>query len=173
MDSLADHQASVQHKHEHDRVEFQNGSLQPQAQGNLCQRPSLVHPECHGLHKNQGHGNRCALKVLRLASCVFGNHGDGDIEARKTSETAENEEGEQEVVDGCAETETECGGCGTYTKGYLRYLLAVELEGPRGYIKTYQVGERVQFLTHKTSLLPPSCDLAIHKVEKQAKRNEA
>jgi hypothetical protein len=48
-------------------------------------------------------------------------------------------------------------------------VLVAELgEGPEGYIEAYQVGERVQFLTHKTGLLPPPSDLAIHEVEKQA-----
>jgi hypothetical protein len=42
------------------------------------------------------------------------------------------------------------------------------LGGPKRHIGAYQVGEGVQFLTHKTGLLPPPSDLTIHKVEKQA-----
>jgi hypothetical protein len=154
-------------------VELQNTSLQPQAQRNLCQRPALVDPECHGLHKDQGHRNRRALKVLRLASRVLGNHGDSNIEARETCETAENEEGEQEVVDGCAEAETECGSCGTYTKRDLRRWLASEKFKGLKHIRTYQIGERVQFLAHETGLLPPPSDLAVHEIEEQAEWNEA
>ena len=36
----------------------------------------------------------------------------------------------------------------------------------------YQIGERVQLLTHQTSLLPPPCDLAVHEVEEESKRNK-
>ena len=97
-------------------MELQGRTLQPQAQRNLCQRPALVHPECHSLHENQGHGNRRALEVLRLARRILGDHGDSNVEARETSKTAENEECEQEVVDRCAETETEGGGGGTNTE---------------------------------------------------------
>jgi hypothetical protein len=119
MNSLADHKTSMEHKHKHDRVELQRSSFQPQAHRNLCQRPALVHPERHSLHEDQRHRNRCAFKVLRLASSVLGNHGDGDVEARETSKTTKNEEAEQKVVDGCAETETEGGSGGAYTEGYL------------------------------------------------------
>lgn len=38
---------------------------------------------------------------------------------------------------------------------------------------TYQVGERVQFLAHKTGLLPPPRDLAVHEVKEQAEWHKA
>jgi hypothetical protein len=40
-------------------------------------------------------------------------------------------------------------------------------------VKTYQISERVQLLTHQTSLLPPPGDLAVHKIEEQAERDKA
>jgi hypothetical protein len=38
--------------------------------------------------------------------------------------------------------------------------------------KTYQISQRVQFLAHQTTLLPPSRNLPIHKVKEQAERHE-
>jgi hypothetical protein len=119
VESLADHETAVQHKHEHNRMELEHRALQPQAHGDLCQRPALVHPESHDLHIDQGHGNRCAFEVLGFAGCVLGDHGDGDVEACETGEAAENEEAEQDVIEGCAKTEGEGGGGRTNAEGDL------------------------------------------------------
>ena len=119
MNSLANHQASMQHKHRDHGMELKRRAFEPQAERHLRERPALVHPVCHNLHHDKRHGDRRALEVLRFAGCVLGHHGDGHVEAREAGEAAEHEEREQDVIDGRAETEAECGGCGGDTKGYL------------------------------------------------------
>jgi hypothetical protein len=100
------------------------------------------------------------------------------------------------VVDGGAEPEGEGGGGGGDAEGDLGGVWLVwfihsinhcitsktsqsrrEWEWERGEegIKkaTYQISQRIQLLTHKTRLLPPARDLAVHEVEEQAQRDEA
>ena len=106
----------MQHKHSDNRMKLRDAALQPQAQWNLFKHPSLVHPVCHYLHEDQGHGDRGSLEVLGFARRVFGQHGDCDVEAREAGEAAEDEEGEEEVVERRAETEAEGGGSGGYAE---------------------------------------------------------
>jgi hypothetical protein len=121
MQRLANHQTPMQHKHKHNGMERKRRAVHPQAKRNLLERPALIHPVRHDLHVDQRHGDGCAFEVLGFAGRVFGNHGDGDVEARETGEAAEDEEGEQDVVDGGAEAEGEgCGG-GADTEGDLGY----------------------------------------------------
>lgn len=53
-----------------------------------------------------------------------------------------------------------CGDC-------VRYKVMYVTRAP------YQICQRIKFLTHHTTLLSPSRDFPIHKVEKQAKRHES
>lgn len=119
MNRLANHQAPMQDKHSNNRMKLQRGALEPQTQRQLLEHPALVHPVCHDLHHEQRHGDRGALEVLGFAGCVLGHHGDGYVEARETGEAAQDEEGEQDVVDGGAEAEAEGCGCGGNAEGYL------------------------------------------------------
>ena len=80
-------------KHSNDWMKLQHGALQPQAQRNLFERPPFVHPVRHDLHNEERHGDGRAFKVARFARRVFGHHGDGYVEARKSGEAAEDEEG--------------------------------------------------------------------------------
>jgi hypothetical protein len=129
MESLADHQASMQHEHGHDRVELEHGAFQPQAHWHLSQRPALGHPESHDRHEDQRHGDRYAFEVLRLPGRILGHHGDGYVEARETGQAAEDEEGKQEVIEGRAQTEAEGGGSGSDAEGDLHGVLAFLMPG--------------------------------------------
>jgi hypothetical protein len=103
----------MQDEHSHNRMELKRGPLEPQAQRDLLERPALVHPVRHDLDYPERHGDRGALEELGFAGCVLGDEGGGDVEAREAREAAEHEEGEEEVVDGGAETEGEgCRGGG-------------------------------------------------------------
>lgn len=82
-------------------------------------QPPLSHPVRHQPDNRQGGRDRRALEVLGLASRVFGDVGDGDVEAREAREAAEHEEGEDEVVEGGAEADCEGGGGGGDAEGYL------------------------------------------------------
>lgn len=119
MNRLANHQTAMQHKHGDNGVKLERGALEPQTEGHLLQRPALVHPIRHDLHHEQRHGNRGALEVLRLAGCVLGDHGDGDVEAGEAGEAAEDEETEENVVEWGAEAEAKGGGGRGDAKGYL------------------------------------------------------
>ena len=154
MDSLADHQAPVQNKHAHNRVKRKRGSLEPHTEGKFLHRPPLVHPVRHDLHHAQTHRNRGALEVLALARLILRHHSNSNVEARQPSQAAEDEEGEEEVVDGGTQTQGEGGGGGAHAEGD-------------------QVGEGVEFLAHEGGLLAPARDLAVHEVEEQAQGDEA
>jgi hypothetical protein len=117
----------MQHEHGHDRVELEHGAFQPQAHWHLSQRPALGHPESHDRHEDQRHGDRYAFEILRLAGRILGHHGDGYVEARETGQAAEDEEGEQEVVERRAQTETEGSGSGSDAEGDLHGVLAIVL----------------------------------------------
>lgn len=117
LDTLANHQTSMKNEHGHHRVEFERRALEPQAHGNLVHSPALVDPVRHDLHYAKTHRNRCALEILALSGCILGHHGDGDIESGEAREAAEDEEGEQEVVDGGAHAEAESGGGWGHAKG--------------------------------------------------------
>ena len=81
--------------------------------------PPLAHPVRHQSRNRQGRRDRRALEILRFASCVLGHVGDGDVEACQAREAAEDEEGEDEVVEGGAEADCEGGGGGGDAEGYL------------------------------------------------------
>lgn len=153
-------------------MKLQHRPLQPKSHRNLRKRPPLIHPVRHNLHIDQAHWDRRALEVRRFAGLVFRHHGDSDVEARETCEAAEDEEGEQEVVHGCAEAKGEGGGCGSDAEGDLWVGGSVVrmLCWRKG---AYQVSERVEFLAHETGLLPPARDLPVHEVEEQAERDKA
>lgn len=102
VNSLADHQTSMQHKQGHNRVKFEHGSLHPKTHRYLSQCPALVYPVSHYLHIDERHGNWGSFEVLGLAGLVLGYHCDGDIEASKTCEAAEHEKREKDVVERCA-----------------------------------------------------------------------
>lgn len=108
-------------------MELKSGALEPQAQGYLFEGPALVDPVCHDLDEQERHGDRGAFKVLALARGVFGQHGDCDVEAGEAGKAAEDEEGEEEVVEWGAKAEGESSGGGRDAKGYLGGRISISL----------------------------------------------
>lgn len=82
-----------------------------------------THAHGHSGHDAQARGDREAFKVFGFARCVFGEGGDGDVEAGEAGEPAEDEEGEEEGVEGGAEAEGEGAGGGGDAKGDLGWGL--------------------------------------------------
>lgn len=119
MYRLARHQAPTNHKQPEHRVKLQRRPRQQRTQRQLPMHPALGYPVGHQPRNRQRSRDRRALKVGRFASRVFGDVGDGDVEAREAGQTAENEECEDEVVGGGAEADCEGGGGGGDAEGYL------------------------------------------------------
>lgn len=153
VDGLARHQAAVEHKQQRNRVQFVGGAGKPGAQRQVVEDPILADPVGHERVEAQARGDGRALKVGRLAGLVLGNDGGRHVEAGETGEAAEDEEGEQNVVDGGADTDREGNGGGGDTKGD-------------------EVGEGIELLAHHAALLAPAGDLAVHGVEEEAERQE-
>lgn len=82
-----------------------------------------THARRHRGHDAQTRRDGQALEVFGFAGCVFGEGGDGDVEAGEACETAEDEEGEEEGVEGGAEAEGEGAGGGGDAEGDLAHLL--------------------------------------------------
>lgn len=153
MYSLTRHQNPTKHKQTRNRVELPHRPLRPGPQWQIIQDPALADPVRHESSDGERGGDRSALEVSALARSVLGDVGYGDVEARETRETAEHEEGEEDVVDGSAEPEGECGGGGGDAEGYLRgeelvsYFLVLSFRGfvsgvryqiyPRGVVNSY------------------------------------
>jgi hypothetical protein len=113
MNGLANHKTAMQQKHGDNRMKLEHGPLEPQAQRDLLERPALVHPVRHDLDYPERHGDRGAFEELGFARRVLGDQGCGDVEAREAGQTAQHEEGEEEVVEGGAQAEREgCRGGG-------------------------------------------------------------
>jgi hypothetical protein len=52
------------------------------------------------------------------------------------------------------------------------YGIAVRQTKTETRVTTYQISQRIQFLSHQTALFPPPRNLPIHEVEEQAKRHK-
>jgi hypothetical protein len=124
MDALARHQAPVNHKHEDDGMHFERAASAPNAERDVGVRPAVADPPCHGGREPERSRNRRAFKVLGFAGRVFGQHSDGDVEAREAGQAAEDEEGEEDVVEGRADAHGEGGSSGGDAEGDLRVVLA-------------------------------------------------
>jgi hypothetical protein len=122
MNTLTNHQTPMHHKHTHNRMHLEDSSSAPNAKRHIGVRPAVARPPGHGASQHERSGDGCTFKVLRFPGCVFGYHGDGYVEARETGEAAEDEEGEEEVVERGAHAEGE-GGCGGRdAEGYLLHF---------------------------------------------------
>lgn len=97
----------MKHEHQDDGVEFQHRTSSPDTERQVLEDPAVVQPVCHDAIGEKRGGDRCALEVLALASCILGQHGDGDIESCKAGEAAEDEDGEEEGVERGAEADGE------------------------------------------------------------------
>lgn len=67
--------------------------------------PPAPQTQRHHTHETQGRRDWEALEILRLAGSVFWEGGGGDVEAREAGQTAQEEEGEEEGVEGGAQAE--------------------------------------------------------------------
>ena len=99
MDCLADHKTSVQSKHQSDGMELQSRALGNDTKGDVFMSPALRDPVCHQAYNAQSSRNRCALEVLRLAALVLRQNSHGDIETSQTSQSTQDEESQDEVID--------------------------------------------------------------------------
>ena len=111
----------MQNKHNRSRMELKRRACVPRSERNVLQRPAIPHPVCHHcvFHENGGRNWR-ALEVFALARCVLGECSDGDIEACETRETAEDEEGEENVVEWCTQAQCKGSASGRDTERDLR-----------------------------------------------------
>lgn len=106
-DSLAGHEAAVDHEQKNGRVELKGRTLEPDTEGEVVMNPTLREPVGHdGVHAKRS-GDRCSLEKLALAGSIFGQDGDGHIETGEASETAKNEEGKTNGIGKRAETKSE------------------------------------------------------------------
>lgn len=119
MNRLAGHKASMKHEQQEDRVELQRRTSQPCTKGNGGVNLSGPHPVRHHRIKTQCSRNGSALEVLRLAVRILGDVTSRNVESGQTGKTAQDEEGEAEVVDGSAHADSKSDNCGSNTKGDL------------------------------------------------------
>lgn len=108
-------------KQENHGMHLQRTPRKPRAKRDIQPRPPIPKPIHHHTDERQRRRNRGTFKVLRLARLVLGKHGDRNIEPRQPRETAENENGENDVVERGAETDAECSGSGGKTERNLPF----------------------------------------------------
>ena len=102
---LANHKASMQNKHQDDRVELENSAFGEQTKRNIFVRPALRNPVSHERGDGQSGRDGSAFEVFRFTALVLGQYSHSHIEPGKTGETAENEESQEDVVKGGANTQ--------------------------------------------------------------------
>lgn len=98
LQRLADHEAPVDQEHADDRVKLEGGTRECRAERDVVQYPTIVHPVCHDAVEAKRRWDRGAFEVLGLARCVLGEQLNRDVEPGEARETAENVEGQKEVV---------------------------------------------------------------------------
>ena len=62
--SLADHEASMQNKHQNDGVELENGVFREETKRNVFVGPALGNPVCHESSDGECRRDRGAFKVF-------------------------------------------------------------------------------------------------------------
>ena len=137
----------MHHKDQHHRVYLQRCTLEPHPQRNIRQDPALGHPVGHEGVQSQRGRDRGAFEVLALTGGIFGERGNGHVEAGEAGEAGEDKKTEAEGVDGRAETE----GCGHRgwgeTERYLQDGVSFGVSGGR--LGTYEISKGVEFLSHE------------------------
>jgi len=116
------HRTPPPHKNPHNRMHLHHRPLRP-APPNHPILPAihlpLPHQRRHRSNDRQACRYGCSFEVLAFPGGVFGEGGDGDVEAREAGEAAEDEEGEEERVDGGAQAEGEGADGGGDAEGDL------------------------------------------------------
>lgn len=93
MNSLTRHKYTTQNKEPNDRMKLKDCALSQGSKRQIIQNPTLRDPISHQSRNRQRSRDGGAFEVLAFARCVFGDIGNGDIEACQAGETAEDEEG--------------------------------------------------------------------------------
>lgn len=121
MQRLTAHQAAVNHEQRHHRMHLERRAREPYAAGDLVEDPALGDPVGHHGVEAEGGGDGGALEVAGLAAGVLGDVSavGGDVEAREAREPAEHEDGEEDVVEGCAHADAEGYAGGGEAEGDL------------------------------------------------------
>lgn len=130
MYRFADHHAAVQGKHENNRVALKDGALGKKTKGNVLMGPVLRYPVGHERHDSQSSWDGCALEVLRFPALILWEDSHSDIEPSQASQPTEDEEGQEEMVDACPNTQREGGSGGSKTEGNLREKASISVTPP-------------------------------------------
>lgn len=129
MNSLARHQASVEHKDENNRVELEHGALEHGTPGKRVMDPALRHPVSHDGVQTERRGDGRALEIGGLAVGVLWDGGRGHVEAGEAGEAAEDEEAEAEMVERSADADGEGNDGGGDAEGDLQVGRSCGLDG--------------------------------------------
>jgi len=154
MEALASHEDTAEHKQASQRMELKRRAGKGRSERDVLENPVLRDEVCHERSNGEGRWNGSSFEVLRLSSCILWKSGNGDVESSEASKTAEDEEGEEEVIDWS--TKTDCESCNSWGNS----------EGD-------QISQRVLLLTHQTTLSPPSRNHSVKKIEEEAERHES
>lgn len=100
-------------------MKLQYRSRKPSPPWQVLQCPALTNPISHQCSDRQGSRNWCALEIFRFSRLVFGYIGNCDIEACETGKTAEDEEGQEDVVNRGTKANGECSSGWGDTEGDL------------------------------------------------------
>lgn len=94
MYTLTAHQTTTEDEDTQDGMDFRPRALRPHAQRQLLQDPALLDPIRHRRHDGQRRRDGRSLEILRLSCRIFGQGGDGDVEASQPRQAAQDEEGQ-------------------------------------------------------------------------------
>jgi hypothetical protein len=128
MESLGDHEGAVDDEEADDGVHLKSGTLEQDTEWHLVQDPALRDPVCHQGIETQRSGDGSSLKVVGLAGRVVGDVGHGHVEAGETSQSAEYEVGQEDVIQSRAKAQRESDtGGGQTERDLLDSMLAMSL----------------------------------------------
>jgi hypothetical protein len=101
----------MQDKQQSSGVEFQGCAFGNDSEGNVLVGPALRHTVGHETSDIKCSGNGSTLEVLGLAALILGQNSHSDVKPGQTSETTQDKEGQDEVINVCANAERK--GCGS------------------------------------------------------------
>lgn len=101
----------MDHEQSNDRVHLEYRVGEPYTAGNSIVDPAVRDPPGHEAVQCQRGRDGRPLKILRLARRILWYYLRRDVEASQSRQAAEDEEGETEVVQRCADTNCECDDC--------------------------------------------------------------
>jgi hypothetical protein len=119
MNTPTNHRAPAHTEDKHSGMKLQQ-ALTHKSKRDSVMNHTLRSPPSHQHHNAESSRNRSSLKVFRLSGCILGKRLDGNVEARQTRKSAENEEGEQYRVEEGTESERKGARGGGHAEGNLR-----------------------------------------------------